>query len=75
MNRWILIGIILIALGALGLVIPRITYEEQAAEVDVGPLDIQVQEERSIPIPDLLAGGVLLVGVVFVAMGAAKSPR
>lgn len=73
MNRWIWIGLILIALGVLGLVVPRITYQEEAGSVEVGPLDVEVERERAIEIPDLLAGTAIVVGGVLVVIGASRS--
>lgn len=73
MNRWVLIGLILVALGAVGLVVPRITYQEEAASVDVGPLSLNVQQERSFTIPDVLAGAAIVVGGVLIAVGSQRS--
>lgn len=73
MNRLVLIGLILVALGAIGLVVPRITYQEEAASVNLGPLDLQVTQERSITIPDVLAGAFLVVGGVLIAVGSQRS--
>jgi hypothetical protein len=75
MNRLVLIGLILVALGAVGLVVPRITYQEEAASVNIGPLDLQVTQERSITIPDILAGAFLVAGGVLIAIGSQRSSK
>ena len=73
MNRWIWIGLIVAGLGVLGFVVPRITYQEEASSVQVGPLEVQVERERTVAIPDLLAGTAVAVGGALVVVGAAKS--
>ena len=52
---------------------PRITYQEEASSVEVGPLEVQVERERSVTIPDILAGTAVAVGGALVVVGAAKS--
>lgn len=73
MNRLVLIGLVLVALGAVGLVVPRITYQEETADVDVGPLSVQVTQERTISVPDVLSGLVLVAGGVLIAVGSQRS--
>ena len=63
------IGVILIILGILGFVIPRITFTQESTAIDVGPLEVTTETERSIPIPDIAAGAAVVAGIVLVAMG------
>lgn len=73
MNRSTWIGVMLVALGVLGLVIPRITYQEEASSVQVGPLEVQVERERTVRIPDVLAGTAIVVGGVLIGVGVSRS--
>ena len=64
-----LLGIVLIVLGVLALVYQGFTYTTREKVVDLGPLKITADKEKSIPLPPILgalalAGGVVLVFVV-----------
>jgi len=65
-------GIILIVLGVLGFIYKGITYTEKEKVVDLGPLEIQTEDEETIPIPEILSGTALIGGIVLVAVGAKK---
>lgn len=64
------IGVILIVLGILGFVVPRITFTQESTAIDVGPLEVTTETERSIPIPDIAAGAAVVAGIVLVVMGS-----
>jgi len=70
MKNLTIIGVILIVLGLAGFVIPRITYTEETTAVDLGPVEITAEQERSITIPDVAAGAAVAVGALLVIMGA-----
>ena len=70
MRQLTTIGVILIVLGLLGFVVPRITYTEETTAVDIGPVEVTTEQERSIPIPDIAAGAAVVAGVVMVVMGS-----
>lgn len=67
-NTWRVISIILIVAGVLGLAWGGFDYTRETHEVDIGPLQLQVQEKNHVNIPvwagvtSLLVGIVLLVG-------------
>ncbi len=76
MNRIVTIGLILVVLGIAGLVIDRVTYQEETANVDLGPVEITATEERSIDIPRLASQGALAVGAIMVILGLlGRQPR
>ena len=64
------IGVILIILGVLGFAIPRIVVTEERTVLDVGPIEVQAEQERSIPIPDVAAGVAVVAGLVMVVAGS-----
>jgi hypothetical protein len=68
-----LIGIALIALGLIALVYQGITYTTREKVVDLGPLKITAQKEKTIPLPPILGGLALAGGVVLVVVAARKS--
>ena len=68
-----LIGISLIALGLVTLVYQGITYTTSEKVVDLGPLKITAQEEKTIPLPPILGGLALAGGIVLIVAAARKS--
>jgi hypothetical protein len=70
-----LIGIALIALGLIALVYQGITYTSREKVVDLGPLKITAQKEKTIPLPPILGGLALAGGIVLVVVASRKSMR
>lgn len=68
-----LIGIALIALGLIALVYQGITYTTREKVVDLGPLKITAQKEKTIPLPPILGGLALAGGIVLVVVASRKS--
>ena len=68
-----LIGIALIALGLIALVYQGITYTTREKVVDLGPLKVTAQKEKTIPLPPLLGGLALAGGIVLVVVATRKS--
>ena len=67
------IGIALIALGLVTLVYQGITYTTSEKVVDLGPLKITTQKEKTIPLPPILGVLALAGGIVLVLAAARKS--
>jgi hypothetical protein len=72
MKNLTVIGVILIVLGLAGFVIPRITYTEETTALEIGPLEVTAEQERSITIPDVAAGAAVAVGALLVIVGASR---
>jgi Na+-transporting methylmalonyl-CoA/oxaloacetate decarboxylase gamma subunit len=68
-----LVGVVLIVLGILALAYQGITYTTREKVVDLGPLKITADKEKSIPLPPILGALALAGGVVLVIVGARKS--
>jgi uncharacterized membrane protein YdcZ (DUF606 family) len=62
-----IIGILLIAAGALALVYGGFSYTRDREEVKLGPIEFAVKETKQVDIPEwagilaIVAGGVLLL--------------
>ncbi len=65
-----LAGIILIVIGVLALVYQGFTYTTTEKDAQLGPIEIQHQQEHSIPFPPIVGGVCIVGGVVALAMGA-----
>lgn len=58
-----IVGIALIVLGLLGFFVTGISYTTEEDVANVGPVEVEKQEERTIPITPLAAGGAVVVGI------------
>lgn len=68
-----IIGVILIVLGIVALAYQGITYTTKEKVIDLGPLKVETEREKTIPLPPLLGGLSLAAGIVLVFVGARKS--
>ena len=69
----VVIGVVLIVLGGVALVFQGITYTTHQKILEVGPLKATAATERPIPLPPILGGLALGVGVVLLIVGSRKS--
>ena len=62
-----LIAIVLIALGALALIYGGFSYTQDKTAAKIGPIELNVKETKTVPIPlwagiaGIVVGGALLV--------------
>lgn len=69
-----IIGLLLIFGGLAALVYPYITYTEKERVVDVGPIKIDKEETKHIPISQIAAVAALVAGLALVFAGSTRSP-
>ena len=72
MRRLTLIRLVLIVLGLLGFIFPRITYTRQQTALDLGPVSVQAQQRRTVTIPDIASGAAVVVGAGLAIAGARR---
>ena len=72
MKPLLLAGIALILLGILGLSYNHISYTSKEKILDIGPIEATAEKEKSIPLPPLLGGVILVAGIGLVAAGYKK---
>ena len=72
MKPIMLAGIALILLGIVGLSYNQITYTSKEKILDIGPIQATAEKEKSIPLPPLLGGLVLVAGIGLVVVGYKK---
>ena len=68
-----IVGILLIVLGAVALAYQGITYTKTERVVDLGPLKIDAQREKTIPLPPILGGVALVAGVILLIASGRRS--
>jgi len=66
-----IVGIILIVLGVVALAYQGITYTTKEKVVDLGPLKVEANREKTIPLPPIL-GGVALVGGIVLLIASSR---
>jgi len=67
-----IIVLVLIGLGILGFLVPAFTTRETKDVASVGDVKLQAKENETHVVPPLLAGGVLVVGIVLLGAGVMK---
>jgi hypothetical protein len=70
MNK--ILGLILIALGLLGLAWGGFTYTTKEKVVDVGPIHATRDETHNVPLPPI-AGAVAVIGGIVLLVSAKKA--
>lgn len=61
-----ILGVVLIVLGLVGLIAGGVTWTRRDKVVDVGPVEVTNEHQKSLPVPPLFGGLFLVAGVVLV---------
>lgn len=72
MSGLTIIGVILIVLGAIGLIYGGITYTTREDVIDVGPIEVEAEQKETIPLPPILGGAALAIGILLVVAGGRR---
>jgi hypothetical protein len=73
MNKLVLGGGILVLLGVLGFAVPYFTTSHTEEVARVGDIKLNATEHDTHSVPPLLAGGLLLLGIVLVGAGVTRA--
>ena len=65
------LGVVLIVLGIIGLAYGGFTWTSREKVVDLGPLQVSQDKTKSLPLPPI-AGGILLVAGVILLVGGGR---
>ena len=66
------VGVILIVLGILGFIFGGVSYTREETVADVGPLEVERDQTRTLPITPIASGVAVLAGVVLVIAGSRR---
>jgi len=69
MNLTKLIGILLIAAGALGLAYGGFSYTKESHTAKLGPIELNVEEKERVNVPVWAGLGAIAVGVIVLVAG------
>lgn len=72
MNSAKLVGILLIAAGAIALVYGSFSYTKETEAVKLGPLELTVKEKETVNVPVWAGIGAIVVGAALLVMGGKK---
>ena len=72
MNPTKLVGIVLIAAGALGLAYGGFSYTKDTTVVKLGPLELSAKEKKTIDFPMWAGIGAIAVGALLLVVGGKK---
>ena len=73
MKPILLIGILLVVLGALGLAHQGFNYTHQEKIIDIGPIHATAEQHDRVSIPPALRGLALVGGIVLLLVEAKKN--
>lgn len=71
-NVLVIVGVILIAAGAMGLFYRGIPYTSRDVVIDVGPLKATAETSKTWPVPPILGGLAIAGGVKLIIVGVRK---
>ncbi len=68
LNARVLIGTILIVAGVLAVVMGGFSYTQEREAADIGPVEIQVEEQKRVNIPLWAGAAGIVAGAVVLAV-------
>jgi len=63
MRNLVAVGVLLVALGIVGLVVQNVSFTETKKVVDIGPLQVNSEEDHNVPIPTIAGIVAVLAGI------------
>lgn len=75
MNILTIIGIVLVALGVVGLIYGGITYTHAKNIVDIGSVHVKVDDTEHIPLPPIAGAAAVAVGIILMLVGRRRPAR
>jgi len=64
-----MLGLVLIALGVVGLVVANVSFTERKTVLDAGPIKITQEQEKTVPIPTIAGIAAVVVGLGLIFVG------
>lgn len=73
MRATVIVGIVLIVVGAIALATRGISYTREREIVDIGPIEATAETQETIAIPAVLGGVAIAAGVVLIVLGRRRT--
>jgi uncharacterized membrane protein YidH (DUF202 family) len=64
------VGLVLIAIGLIALLWGGISWTQRKTVVDAGPLQVQADERKTLPLPPVLGGIAVVAGALLLLVPA-----
>lgn len=64
-----ILGVILIVAGIMGFLLTGVSYTTSENVIDMGPLQVEREKERSLPITPVASGVLIIVGGTLTVVG------
>jgi uncharacterized membrane protein YidH (DUF202 family) len=64
-----ILAVLLVAVGLVGLIYGGVTWTRQEKVLDIGPVEVTRNHEKSVPVPPIVGGVCLVAGVVLLLKG------
>jgi len=62
------LGVLLVIAGIVGFLVTGVSYTTTENVVDMGPLQVEREQERSLPITPVASGILVVVGVALIVV-------
>lgn len=72
MKPMMIVGIILILIGVVALAYGGFSFTTSEKVAEVGPLKVEKEKTRTVPLPPILGGLALVGGIVLLIVGARR---
>ncbi|HXG03368.1 MAG TPA: DUF3185 domain-containing protein [Candidatus Binatia bacterium] len=72
MRPMAVLGLVLIVLGVLALAYQGFTYTTTEKVAEIGPLKVEAEREKTVPLPPILGGAAVVLGAVLLFLGARR---
>ncbi len=69
MKIMMIIGLVLIALGVVGLIYGGITYTSSKDVVNLGSVHLQVDQKKQIPLSPIAGAAAVAIGTTLIVIG------
>jgi hypothetical protein len=67
-----IVGVILVAIGLVGLLFGGVFWTDEKTIVDIGPVEARAQEREGVPISPIVGGVIAAAGVVLLLVPARR---
>ena len=69
------VGILLIIAGIAGFLISDVSFSTTEEVADIGPLEVEREKERSLPVTPMASGTLIVIGGVVTVMGIRRNRK
>ena len=72
MNSSKFVGILLVAVGCLGLTVGGFSYTKETPGMKLGPLELKIKEKETVSFPLIVSAGAIAIGVYMLGTAGLK---